>query len=102
MSDSIIAVVPATSDPETVQENLTLDGVDVEFINSLEEALRLLSNGSTPVFFCDSENLSVWRNPMVQMLRSGRASRVVLLSTLSQEHSFASSAAGASSTTITL
>jgi hypothetical protein len=92
MSDSIIAVVPATSNVETVQESLTLDspsGAEVQFINSLEEALRLLANGSTPVFFCDSENRKSWREPMLQLLQSGRVSRVVLLSTLSQEPAFA-------------
>jgi DNA-binding NtrC family response regulator len=100
MPESIIAVVPATSDVETVQENLTLDGVETQFINSLEEALHLLSRGSTPVFFCDSDNQSAWRSPMLQMLRSGRASRVVLLSTLAQEHSFASSAAYSTAITV--
>jgi hypothetical protein len=88
MSDSIIAVVPATSNVETVQESLAPSGAKVKFIKSLEEALRLLSDGSTPVFFCDTENSKPWREPILRLLQSGAASRVVLLSTLSEERSF--------------
>jgi len=102
MSDSIIAVVPATSNVETVQESLSPNGVEVQFINSFEEALRLLSGGSTPVFFCDADNRKLWREPMLQLLHSGRASRIVLLSTLSDEHAFAGSPAAYSSTMITV
>ena len=102
MSDSIIAVVPATSDIETVQESLSPNGVEVQFINSFEEALRLLSGGSTPVFFCDAANGKTWREPMLRLLQSGRASRVVLLSTLSDEHTFAESPSAYSSTAITI
>jgi len=89
MSDSIIAVVPLTSDVDTVQESLSPKGVEVKFINSFEEALRLLSGGSTPVFFCDVENRKLWRDPMLRLLQSGAASRVVLLSTLATEEGFA-------------
>jgi hypothetical protein len=88
MSDSIIAVVPATSDVETVQESLLPRGVEVQFINSFQEALRLLADGSTPVFFCDEANRGSWRDPMLRMLQSGSASRVVLLSTLADDNSF--------------
>jgi hypothetical protein len=89
MSDSIIAVVPVTSDVDTVQESLSPKGVEVEFINSFEEALHLLSRGSTPVFFCDVDNRKSWRDPMLRLLQSGAASRVVLLSTLATEDGFA-------------
>jgi hypothetical protein len=89
MSDSIIALVPVTSDVDTVQETLSPKGVKVKFINSFEEALRLLSGGSTPVFFCDVENRRTWREPILRLLQSGSASRVVLLSTLAAEDGFA-------------
>jgi hypothetical protein len=102
MSDSIIAVVPATSDVGTVQETLSPNGANVQFINSLEEALRLLSDGSTPVFFCDAENKKLWREPILRLLQSGTASRVVLLSTLSEERCFVESQSTYSRTAITV
>jgi CheY-like chemotaxis protein len=85
MSDSIIAVVPATSDVDSVQQCLSPEGVSVKFVNSLEEALRLLAAGSTPVFFCDTHDRTSWREPITRLLRSGTANRVVLLSTLAGE-----------------
>ncbi len=102
MSDTIIAVVPATSDLESVQESLSPTGVNVKFIQSFEEALRLLGEGSTPVFFCEEENRKSWREPALRLLQSGAASRVVLLSTLAQELSVAESCAAYSGTAITV
>ena len=102
MSDTIIAIVPATSDLESVQASLSPTGVDVKFSHSFEEALRFLGDGSTPVFFCDQENRKSWREPMLRLLQSGAACRVVLLSTLAEELRFAESCAAHSSTAITV
>src|SRR5579863_8277321 len=85
MSDSMIALVPADSTVDSVQHALSLDGVAVEFVQCMEEALRLLSAGETPVFFCDSTDRPAWRDPMVKLLRSGKATRVVMLSTIADE-----------------
>ncbi|GEM_PF-4482970 len=85
MSDSIIVLVPADSTVDAVQHALSLDGTPVEFVQSMEEALRLLSAGETPVFFCDSTDCPAWRDPIVKLLRSGKATRVVMLSTIADE-----------------
>jgi hypothetical protein len=85
MSDTMIALVPADSTVDSVQRALSHDGVPVEFVQSMEEALRLLSAGDTPVFFCDSSDRPAWRDPMVKLLRSGKATRVVMLSTIADE-----------------
>jgi CheY-like chemotaxis protein len=85
MSDSIIALVPMDSTVDSVQSALSPDGEQVEFVQSMEEALRLLSAGQTPVFFCDSTDRPAWRDQIVRLLRSGKATRVVLLSTVADE-----------------
>jgi hypothetical protein len=102
MSDSIIAVVPATSDVETVQGCLMPKDAEVQFVNSFQEALRLLAEGSTPVFFCDEANHGSWQEPMLRMLQSGRASRVVLLSNLADDRRFGETPSRYSSSTITI
>jgi hypothetical protein len=85
MSDSIIAVVPGAADVDAVQRSLSPDGIDVQFIRSLEEGLRLIAAGSTPVYVCDPQKRASWREPILRLLRSGAASRVVLLSRMASE-----------------
>lgn len=85
MSDSIIAVVPTTSDADSVQASLSPAGLDVTFIHSLEEALRLLSSGSPQVFYCDERYRNSWREPILGMLQSKAVSQVVLLSHRARE-----------------
>ena len=87
MSDSIIAVVPGSTDVDvdTVQRSLSPEGVNVQFIRSLEEGLRLIAAGHTPVYVCDPQKRAAWHEPIMRLLRSGAASRVVLLSRMMNE-----------------
>ena len=84
MSDSIIAVVPDHSKLDSIQASLSTEGVHVQFIRSLEEALKLLVEGHTPVYVCDSERGN-WRESIARLLRTRQASRVVLLSRMADE-----------------
>jgi hypothetical protein len=85
MSDSVIAVMPNSSDFDPIQKTLSTEGIHVQLIRSFEEALRLLAVGRTPVYVCDPRNDRAGQDSILRMLRTREVSRVVLLSRLADE-----------------
>lgn len=85
MSDSVIAVVPNASDFDSIRTALSQEGRHIQLIHSLEEALKLLAAGRTPVYICDPGNGKNGQASILRMIRTREVTRVVLLSRMADE-----------------